>query len=252
MKGDGENMDIIGVIADICTIVGLFVAIFVASQVTKITKSNNNNTGEIHQGDGNQKVAKDKAAFADHNSKAVYNDYSDSTIYGEIDEIPDVDDNRYTIEVEEVQKYSKGVSEEMSNLVVPSSTNTVCISADFTDETSKPQESRWLGYAIKSLPMRDWRGFVENDFTLKFNYISTESIDTISIELTNKVSNKKILQRHLTVSNKNKEFVLPLGKYKKDIIDWKSVDEICFVFFPEECIAKKGTIYISDLSLIRQ
>ena len=35
MKGDGENMDIIGVIADICTIVGLFVAIFVASQVTK-------------------------------------------------------------------------------------------------------------------------------------------------------------------------------------------------------------------------
>lgn len=244
-------MEIIGLAADICTVLGLFVTIFVASKVMKMTKSNNNNHGQIFQGKGEQKIVKEKAAYAENHSKAVYNDYSDSVIYGDIDEIPEPDKDKYIIEATEIDKYKLGVSEERSRLIIPGNTNILCISADFMDEISKPQESRWIGYAIKSLPMRDWRGLIENDFILKFNYISTETIDTIWVEFTNKIANKKILKRKIITSPDSRELRLSLGKYKANIIDWKSVDEICFVFFPEECISKKGTIYISDLSLIK-
>lgn len=51
----------------------------------------------------------------------------------------------------------------------------------------------------------------------------------------------------MNLSTDEKKFCLNLGEYKNRIDDWESIDEICFVFFPEECISYKGTAIIMDL-----
>lgn len=120
---------------------------------------------------------------------------------------------------------------------------------DFTSISSKPEQNRWIGYSIKSLPMRDWRSFVQEDYYLQFNYMATETIGEIHIELTNKHSNQKIYQSVMKLNDKSQQFMLRLNDYKDTIIDWKFVDEICFVFFPENCIGQKGSVFISNLSI---
>lgn len=51
----------------------------------------------------------------------------------------------------------------------------------------------------------------------------------------------------MNLSADEKKFCLNLGEYKNRIDDEESIDKICFVFFPEECIGHKGTAVIMDL-----
>ena len=242
-------MEIFNLISGVCSIVGLFVSLFVASKVLKLSNSNNNNHGEIQQGDGIQKIAKDRAAFADHNSNATFNDYSGATINGEIDEFPVLTGKKYPIIVKEADKYNMGVAKSTCNLVKPENSNTLCFTVDFSKVTSQPEANRWIGYAISSLPMRDWRSFVEKDYILQFDYMATDTITELWIEITNKNANKKIHKAKLNLSEKDIRYRLQLNDFKKTIEDWKSVDEICFVFFPENCIGEQGSVFITDLSV---
>lgn len=238
-------------IAGTCSIVGMFVSMFVASKVLKVSNSNNDNQGEIQQGEGNQRFAIKKAAFAYDHSNATYNNYSGATINGEIDEFPALTEKEYPVMVQEADKYNTGVAKCTCNLVKPENSNTLCFMADFSEVVSQPELNRWIGYAIKSLPMRDWRSFVEKDYILQFSYMATDTIKEVWFEITNKNANKKIYKAKLDLYKKDIKFSLQLSKFKKTIEDWKSVDEICFVFFPEGCIGEQGSVFITDLSIIK-
>ncbi|MBP3457915.1 MAG: hypothetical protein J6K58_01775 [Lachnospiraceae bacterium] len=243
-------MNFFSLIDSICSIASLIVSLFVASKVIKLSDSNNSNLGGIQQGKGN-KMAKDHAVMADNNSSATYNDYSGATIMGEFDEPPVLTESYYPISATEMDKYQEGISPNTCNMTAPENSNTLCLSADFEKITSKPDKNRWIGYSIKSMPMRDWRSFVNENYSLQFSYMATESIKEVWIEITNLQGNKKIHKTRLQLSQTDLKFSLQLGKYKDTVEDWKFVDEICFVFFPENCIGQKGLVFITDLSINR-
>lgn len=242
-------MEIFNLLSGTCSILGLLVSLFVATKVLKLLNSNNNNKGELNCGDGKQKIAKEKAAFADNHSTATYNDYSNAVIQGEIDEPPVLTENCYLIFSDEFYQYSSGIAEKTCKLIAPKHTNTLFIVTDFKNVISNPEINRWIGYCIKSLPMRDWRSFINDEYKMEFSYMSAGTISEVWIEITNKCDNKKLLKEKLELFEKEKRFILRFSKYKDTLNDWKSVDEICFVFFPEDCIGTEGQVFISGMSI---
>ncbi len=242
-------MEIFNVIAGVCSIVSLFLSIFVASKVVKLSNSNNNNTGEIQTGDGVQKIAKGNSVIADGGS--TYIDYRKATIVGEIDEPPILTENRYPVLADESYGYSENVADSLCKMLTPGNVNNYCYMIDFSSIVSKPEMNRWIGYTIQSLPMGDWRTFVSENYALEFQYMSEGDIRYINLEITNANIGKKLCKRKLELSSDERKFCLPLGKYMKSVEDWKTVNEICFVFFPEECIGQKGSVFITDVVLTK-
>lgn len=243
-------MDVFNIIAGVCSIASLFLSIFVASKVVKLSDCNNNNNGAIQTGDGVQKIAKDNSVIAD--GGATYNDYREATIVGEIDEPPILTENRYSILADDSYGYSEKVADSLCRMITPGNANNYCYMVDFENITSKPDMNRWIGYTIQSLPMSDWRTFVNENYALEFQYMSEGDIRYINLEITNANIGKKLCKRRLELSSDERRFCLPLGKYIKSVEDWKSVNEICFVFFPEECIGQKGSVFITDVVLIKR
>lgn len=245
-------MAIFNLIAGACSIFGLLISLFVASKVNKLSKSNNNNSGELQSGDGRQNIAKGNSMIVGANGSGTYNNYKGAKINGKIDQPPVLTEKTYMVIPIDVLKYKEGVSDSSCNMVIPGKSNSMCFIADFFNIASKPEMNRWIGYAIQSMPMYDWRSFVNEDYFLIFSYIATENISNIWIEMTNKKANKKIYRELLTLSSEEKEFRLSLGRYKTRLEDWKSVDEICFVFFPEECVGQRGSVFITNLIVSRE
>lgn len=243
-------MDVFNIIAGVCSIVSLILSIFVASKVVKLSNSNNNNMGEIQTGDGVQKIAKNNSVIADEG--AIYNDYREATIYGEIDELPILTEHRYPVLSEECFCYSESVADSLCRMITPGNANNYCFMVDFSSVVSKPETNRWIGYTIQSLPMSDWRTFVNEDYALEFQYMAEGDIRYINLEITNANIGKKLCKRKLEISSDERKFCLPLGKFIKSVEDWKSVNEICFVFFPEECVGQKGGVFITDVVLIKE
>lgn len=242
-------MEIFNIIANSCSIVGLLVALFTASKVVRLSNSNNDNTGEIQQGDGMQKIAKDHSVLAEEHSNVKYTYYDNPQIYGEIDELPDLSDTYYPISAIEIDKYQLGIARNTSDLTIMNAANTLCFTVDFKNVTSKTDDNRWIGYSIKSLPMSDWRSFINMNYCLEFDYVAIGNVKEIWLEITNFKANKKICKRKLELSSLEKHFNLQLNCYKNVFNDWKSVDEICFVFFPEDCIGQQGSVFIINPSV---
>lgn len=242
-------MDCFNVIAGISSIISLLISIFVASKVVKLSNSNNNNAGVIQSGDGVQKIAKENSVIADEG--ATYYDYREATILGEIDEPPILTESRYPILADESYSYSENVAESLCKMITPGNANNYCYIVDFSNITSKPEMNRWIGYTIQSLPMGDWRTFVNENYALEFQYMAEGNIQYINLEITNASIGKKLCRRKLQLSSEEQKFSLPLGKYIKCVEDWKSVNEICFVFFPEECVGQKGSVFITDVVLVK-
>lgn len=246
-------MEIFNLIASVCSVVGLFVSLFVASKIQKMSNSNNGNTGALQQqqveGLGIQKTAQNHSILADNHSNATYNDYSGATIMGEMDELPLLTELYYPIHAVESDKYQEGISSDTCHMTVPPKSNTLCISVDFEKTVSKPDANRWIGYSIKSLPMRDWRSFIKENYILQFGYMATGNIKEMWIEITNLQGNKKVYKTKLQLFQKDLKFSLQLNKFTDNLSDWKSIDEICFVFFPEDCVGQKGLVFITDLSI---
>lgn len=242
-------MDIFNIIAGACSIVSLFLSIFVASKVVKLCNSNNHNMGEIQTGDGVQKIAKGNSVIADGGS--TYNDYREATIVGEIDEPPILTERRYPVLSDECFGYSESVADSLCRMIIPGNVNNYCFMVDFSGIVSKPEMNRWIGYTIQSLPMSDWRTFVNEGYALEFKYMAEGDIRYINLEITNANIGKKLCRRKLEVSSDERKFSLPLGKYIKSVEEWKLVNEICFVFFPDECVGQKGSVFITDVALIK-
>lgn len=249
VEGVWKIMEIFNLLSGVCSILGLLVSLFVATKVLKILNSNNNNKGELNCGEGSQKIAKEKAAFAENHSNATYYDYSNAVIQGEIDEPPVLAESYYPIFSEEFDQYSSGIAKKTCRLVAPKHTNTLCFITDFKNVISNPEINKWIGYCIKSLPMRDWRSFINDEYTMEFSYMSAGTINEVWVEITNKRDNKKLFKEKLELIEKEMRFVLQFSKYKETLNDWKSVDEICFVFFPEDCIGTEGQVFISGMSI---
>lgn len=242
-------MELFNIIASTCSIVSLFISLLIASKVLKISRANNDNQGEILCGDGTQTIVKDKAVFAENNSNATFNDYSGATINGEIDELPVLSEDKYPFIIRNAVKYNTGVASDTCDLMILDNLNTMCFTINFSSVISKPEDSRWIGYSIKSLPMKDWRSFVNDNYCLEFTHMAAGTINKIWIELTNKHTNQKIYQSIVKLEKNKNRFILEFSNFKNIVDDWKYVDEICFVFFPQECIGTQGTIFISDLSI---
>lgn len=236
-------MEIINLFASVCSIVGLFVSLFVASSVHKLSKVDTGDNATIQNGNDNiHAVTGDNSVIAAPKAKVNYN-------ITKTDEKkpPVLTKQEYSITPVEYDKYKDGVSGKACNMLILGNSNNMRFVTDFSDIQSLPEVNRWIGFAIKSLPMFDWRSFVNEGYSLEFSYIGTDSIRNIWIELTNKELNKKIYKKCIKLSSEEKKFCLSLSKYKNQIEDWKSVDEICFVFFPEECIGQKGSVFVTDL-----
>lgn len=245
-----DMMEWFNVIAGISSIISLLISIFVASKVVKLSNSNNNNAGVIQTGDGVQKVAEGNSVIADEG--ATYYDYREATILGEIDEPPILTESRYPVLADESYRYSENVAERLCKMITPGNANNYCFIVDFSNITSMPKRNRWIGYMIQSLPMGDWRTFVNENYALEFQYMADGNIQCINLEITNTRIGKKLCRRKLQLSAEEQKFSLPLGKYIKSVEDWKAVNEICFVFFPEECVGQKGSVFITDVVLIKE
>ena len=144
------------------------------------------------------------------------------------------------------------VAESLCKMITPGNANNYCFIVDFSNIISKPKRNRWIGYTIQSLPMGDWRTFVNENYALEFQYMTDWNIQCINLEITNTRIGKKLCRRKLQLSAEEQKFSLPLGKYIKSVEDWKAVNEICFVFFPEECVGQKGSVFITDVVLIKE
>lgn len=244
-----EILDYFNIFAGICSIAGLIVSLVVASKVTKISRSNNNNRGNIHQGDGDQKVAENHSVIGE--GTVIHNDYTNAEIIGEIDELPVLAKEQYAIP-NVCDQYSFGVSGQICEIVDIGKEDVIIFQPDFSNVQSAPDATRFIGYRFSMLPMGDWRSFVLEDYCLHFAYKSTESIKEMWIEITNKADNIKICKRKLNLSHEKTDFYLSLSKYANMADSWKHVDEICFVFFPEDCIGQKGCVYITGLEICKE
>lgn len=240
-------MDTFNLIASACSIVGLFVSLFTATKVLRLSNSNNKNKGQINQGDGEQKVATDHSAIG--NAKVIHNDYRNANIQGEIDQLPELMETAYPIYADNFDRYSNGISKNSCELVEIGKKDVILFSVDFSNVISKPDAVRFVGYSFKSLPMKDWRSFVENNFVFSFDYKNCGTVKEVWLEFTNFVLNKKIYKKQIFLSNETKKFEMCLGNFRAVIEDWKSVDEICFVFFPEDCIGQQGSVVITNMTV---
>ncbi len=137
-------------------------------------------------------------------------------------------------------------------MLTPGNANNYCFFVDFSSIVSKPEMNRWIGYTIQSLPMSDWRTFVNENYALEFQYMAEGDVRYVNLEITNANIGKKLCKRKLDLFSDERKFCLPLGKYIKSVEDWKSINEICFVFFPEECAGQKGSVFITDVVLIQE
>lgn len=239
--------NIFNYIANTCSIIGLIISLVVATKVTKLTKSNNHNNGQIHQGDGDQNSAHNHSVIGSGTS--IHNDYRNAEIIGNIDKRPLLTENEYYIYNYNCDKYSLGISDKTCEIIDVNKNDIIIFYINFLNITSAPSKTRFIGYSFKTLPMRDWRSFISENYYLSFLYSCTDDINEVWLEITNKVENLKLYKFKLDLRHYNNEFSLPLNTFSSVIDAWKYVDEICFVFSPENCIGQKGCVYISNLRI---
>lgn len=106
----------INMIASICSILGLFVSLFVESKVNKFSKSNNDNAGVLQSGDGTQNIARSNSLIVGSHGSGTYYNYKGAKINGKIDTPPILTQKTYLITPMDFFKYKKGVS-DMSRLM---------------------------------------------------------------------------------------------------------------------------------------
>lgn len=241
-------MEIFNIFAGSCSIVGFFLSLFVASKVTKLSKSNNNNSGVLQTGDGKQSVASGASVIA---GKGAIVNYTQE-IHGKREEPPVLTELEYEIIPVDYLQYEKGISGKACDLINMGESNNFRINVDFRTFQPVIKDECWIGYAITSLPLKDWRSFVSKGYTLQFNYAALGAVANVWIEMTNKKTNQKLCKKKLDLSSDEQRFQLRLENYNNVIEDWRYIDEICFVFFPHECGEANGAVLISNMCIIKE
>lgn len=90
-----------------------------------------------------------------------------------------------TKEISATTPYSEGINGDSCKMLAGTTRNSFMINADFSDVQAVPGISQWVGYAVKSLPIMDWRSFVEEGYTLSFRYRMSGNVSKIHVEFTN-------------------------------------------------------------------
>lgn len=242
-------MDVFNIVAGISSILGLIISIFVASKVIKLSNFNNNNSGVILQGDGDVEMASEHSATG--SATVVHNDYRNANISGKVDKFPELVKDKYPINNSNMVKYHNDISPKTCNQIDTGNTDISIFSTDFVRAELHEEQVQFIGYSLKSLPMKDWRSFINEKYFLVFDYEKTGTINNFNIEITNFKLGKKILQMKMPIDNETNTFRLKLSDFVAQIEDWKSVDEICFVFFLNECFNMYGTLKISSMRIER-
>lgn len=174
-------MDVFNLLAGICSIVGLFVSCFTASKVYKMSNVETGDNSTIQNGEKNIYVDGGGTSYS-------AGDQSTITTYHFTEQVekepPILEKSTYNIIPQEYDKYKEGVDGKTCNLLLIGESNNFRFISDFSDIESHPEINRWIGFAIKSLPMYDWRSFVKDDYCLEFSYIGTDNVGSMWIELT--------------------------------------------------------------------
>lgn len=100
-------------------------------------------------------------------------------------------------------------------MITPGNANNYCFIVDFSNITSKPKRNRWIGYTIQSLPMGDWRTFVNENYALEFQYMADGNIQCINLEITNTRIGKKLCRRKLQLSRRGTKIFSSIGEIHK-------------------------------------
>lgn len=240
-------VDVFNLVSGISSILGLIISIFVASKVIKIANSNNNNSGVILQGNEDVEVASEHSATG--SATVVHNDYRNVNISGKVDKFPELLKDKYPIDNSNIVKYYDNILPRTCNKIDTGNTDILIFSTDFVHTELHEDQVQFIGYSLKSLPMKDWRSFINENYFLVFDYEKTGTINNFNMEITNFKLGKKILQMKLPIDNEINTFRLKLSDFVAQIEDWKSVDEICFVFFLNECFNMYGTLKISSMRI---
>lgn len=236
--------EVISIVSEICSILAFVLSSFIASKLIRNSKSNNDNKGEIIQGEGDHTIAKDHSAIS--NSSVVHNEYKDSVIYTDVDFKPVLTEKKYPILMTSVVKYRENIPDIASD-VVSRNYNNIILSANFLECELDEEKTCHIGYCINSLPLKDWRSFIDNNFSLSFECDKTGTIDEFYIEFKNCIANKKIWKFKVAPTNEKQTLTFNFKDFKNSSEDWKSVDEMCVVFFPDKSNRVYGTVTLSNL-----
>lgn len=107
------------------------------------------------------------------------------------------------------------VAERLCKMITPGNANNYCFIVDFSNITSKPKRNRWIGYTIQSLPMGDWRTFVNENYALEFQYMTDWNIQCINLEITNTRIGKKTMQKKTAVIRRGTKIFSSIGEIHK-------------------------------------
>lgn len=275
-------MDVFNFIAGLCSIASLLISIFVAANITKLVKINgNHNTNMIAEGDGATQVST-RVTGGDRTVSVAGNVSGDVNIGGQEKEPPVLSQAVYPIPISGPDGtilnslcFRENIDESSCKMLAGESENSIILEADFSGVQPMPVSSQWIGFAVKSLPMNDWRSFVKKAYKLRFQYRMAGNLNNVHLEFKNEdpptkphnivipfespaeeENGQHEINGNRNINGKNtsdgwKQFSLDMGQHK-GIDQWKSISEIAFVFFPQECIGQKGNIYIRRLELTKE
>lgn len=124
----------------------------------------------------------------------------------------------------------------------------IIINVVFDKKTMEPlNDVGWAGYAIKKLPIRDFKFYIKNRYYIKFNAIMYGNIKFMTVEI--KTAKSELIKKRFSLCEENQDYFICLFDFIDTIDDWEDVQEICFVFFPKKTIEQKGKIIISNLRI---
>lgn len=119
---------------------------------------------------------------------------------------------------------------------------TVCFGINIGDNIFKYKQV-WTGYAIRSLPVSDFRQLIKNDYSIKFNLSHSGNLNSFYIELKSKLI--EVIKKEIELNAKSQEVDIRLSEYVNDENDWKEIYELCIVIIPHsdwETVYDKITI----------
>lgn len=229
-----EDISVIDIIECVCTVVSLILSIFAVASVVNIKKENNSS----------KQIGKTNIK-ADHST--VLNG-SNNSLHVVDEKIPEIKHDIYYFNMNQEGRctpYFCNVKED--TLQITTQSKEIIMKIDFTGTIVNPIETMFAGYCIKALPMNDWRGFIKENYILEFDYIAD-----FSGEFQLEIGKNKMYQLPISFKEycRNSHKVI-LKNYLSTIDMWKSVGELCFVFFPKKCGYVNGSIQIFNIRIIR-
>ncbi len=233
-----EEITIIDIINCCCAVFSLILSVFAASSVIKIKKGNIKNR-MLNIGKGNPQQ---------NNVSISQSENFGNTINITGKKVPKLIENEYTFNLnqdENIILYFNQIEKTVLKSLIK--LNSVYLDIDFRNIHLNPVETPFAGCAIKSIPMDDWRGFINKNYILSFDYFSNCECE-MQFEITSSVG--KIFQQPIILKKDiPNRFTINLSDFKSVIENWDTVTEICFVFFPEKYLNTFGSIRIQNLCI---